>query len=50
MPIEVTLYIIRRGMGPIDADFAREIFNRHKDSDLEEWLAREMQQVPVSLD
>ena len=32
MPIEETLYIIRRGMGPIDADFAREIFNRHKDS------------------
>jgi hypothetical protein len=50
MPIEETLYIIRRGMGPIDADFAREIFNRHKDSDMEEWLTREMQQVPVSLD
>lgn len=50
MPVEEALYIIRRGMGPMDAGFAREIFNRHKDSDMEEWLTREMQQVPVSLD
>ena len=50
MPVEEALYIIRRGMGPMDANFAREVFNRHKDSDMEEWLTREMRQVPVSLD
>lgn len=50
MPVEEALYIIRRGMGPMDAGFAREIFNRHKDSDMEEWLTREMRQVPISLD
>lgn len=47
MPVETALYVIKRGTDSMDVDFAREIFNRQNDSDMMEWLGREMSQAPI---
>ena len=49
MPAEMALYAIRRGTDCIDSDFIQELFNRQKDSGIQNWLEKEMEKVPIPL-